>query len=266
MHTQSTLSMKEHPLKPYIDAVRDDAPEPGRADAAQRRLMNRLDESSPNRPANVAPWGWATAAALALLVVPLLVMMPGSNGSLAFAEVQSFFNDFRTMHARLTTSMNGNEIMAMDIVVDGQDRTRIDSGEAFSFIVDPNEQVMLQLFHDAGRAVRVPLDEDGAPEETTGMEWLAEIRDYQGQARLIDETRRIDGAEVFGFRLTERAIDMTLWATESGWPVLLEMNTGHEAAPTTTRIRFDFDRPVDADRFSLDVPSGYEVETRLEDD
>jgi hypothetical protein len=265
MNTESTLSMKDHPLKTYIDAVRDDEPETGLADGAQRRLMNRLDESPGNKPAKVAPWGWATAAALAILVVPLLVMMPGSNGSLAFAEVQSFFTDFRTMHARLTTSVNGNEVMAMEIVVDDQDRARIDSGEAFSFIVDPNEQVMLQLFHQAGRAVRVPLNDDGAQEETTGLDWLSEIREYQGQARLIEETRRIDGSEVFGFRLTERAIDMTLWATESGRPVLLEMHTGREAMPATTRIRFDFDQPVDAERFSLDVPAGYSVETRPED-
>lgn len=265
MKTHSTLSMKDHPLKTYIDAVRDDAPESSQADAAQRRLMQRLGEAPQNKPVRVAPWGWATAAALAILMVPLLVMMPGGNGSLAFAEVQSFFTDFRTMQARLTTSMNGNEVMAMDIAVDDQDRARIDSGELVSLIVDPERQVMLQLFHGARRAVRVPLTDDGTQAEAPALDWLEQIREYQGEARLVEETRRIDGREVFGFRLTERAIDMTLWATESGRPVLLEMQTGNEAAPVTTRIRFAFDGPVDPERFSLEVPVGYSVETQLED-
>jgi len=269
MNTKSTLTMNEHPLETYIDAVTDDAPEATTTDAAQRRLMHRLDDASRSESAKSAPWrlnwGWATAAALAVLVVPLLIIVPGSNGGLVFADVQSFFTDFRTMHARMTTTMNGNQIMTMDIVVDDQHRARIDSGDSLSIIVDPNRREMLQLFHDAVRAARVPLSGDDADEQGSGLEWLAEIRDYQGQARLVDETRLIDGAEVFGFRLTQRAIDMTIWATDSGRPVLLEMETGHEVAPTTTRIRFDFDRPVDPERFSLDAPAGYTVETRPED-
>lgn len=269
MNTESKLTMNEHPLKPYIDALRDDAPEPAAADAAQRRLMNRLDRSTP-RDSKAKGWGWrlpaAAAAVLAVLMVPLLMTVPGTNGSLAFAEIQSFFTDFRTLHARLTTSMNGKEILSMEIVVDDEGRARIDSGESLSIIVDPNRQEMLQLFHDAGMAARVPLPQDADPAETTGLEWLEEIRQYQGQARLLERTRVIDGDEVFGFRLTQRAIDMTLWATGSGRPVLLEMETGHEVAPTITRIRFDFDPPVDPERFSLDVPAGYAARTRRDDD
>lgn len=267
MTTPSNLTMNEHDLKPYIDAVRNDAPESAAADAAQRRLMNRLDEST-SGSSEGARWGWrlpaAAAAVLAVLMVPMLMTVPGSNGGLAFAQVQSFFSEFRTMHARMTTSMNGNEILAMEIVVDDQDRARIDSGDALTIIVDPNRQEMLQLFHDAGMAARVPLTAD-AEEDTTGLDWLAEIREYQGQARLIEETRVIDGDEVYGFRLTQQAIDMTLWATESGRPVLLEMDTGPEAAPTTTELRFEFDRPVDPQLFSLDAPAGYVVEAQPTD-
>lgn len=273
MNMKVNLHMNEHPLKPYIDAVSADDSEDAAADVAQRRLLHRLDEAANSKSANSAPWrlhrGWklpaAAAAVLAVLMVPMLMTVPGSNSSLAFAEVQSFFTDFRTMHARLTTSMNGNQVMSMDIVIDEQDRARIDSGDALTLIVDPNRQEMLQLFHGAGLAARVPLTEGDAEGQETGLEWLAEIREYQGQARLIDEVRLIEGDEAYGFRLTQHAIDMTLWATESGRPVLLEMQTGNEAAPITTRIQFDFARAVDPERFSLDVPSGYTVETRLDD-
>lgn len=274
MNTNVNLHMNNHPLEPYIDAVRDAGSDPAAADAAQRRLMHRLDGAARAESAKSAPpslrRGWklpaaAAAAVFAVLMVPILMTVPGSNGSLAFADVQSFFTDFRTLHARLTTSMNGNEVLAMDIIVDDQDRARVDVGDGLSIVVDPNRREMLQLFHDAGRAALVPLSPDEATDETTGLAWLAEIREYQGQARLVEGTRVIDGAEVFGFRLTERAIDMTLWAAESGRPVLLEMETGNEAAPVTTRIRFDFDRPVDPDRFSLEAPAGYSIERRPDD-
>lgn len=265
MNIHFTLSMTHHPLESYTEAVRGDQPAANQVDQAQRRLMGRLDEAQQSRR-SPRGWRWAPAAALAILMVPVLVMMPGSNGGVAFADVQSYFTEFQTMNARMTTRMNGNTILAMDIVVDEQDRVRLDSGDQFSFIIDPNQQVMLQLFHQPQRAVRVPMDDDGAAPPTQALDWLAQIREYQGQARLIEEVRAIDGVEVFGFRMTDQAIDMTLWATEQGRPVLLEMQTGPEAAAATTQIRFSFDQPVDPERFSLTAPEGYAVNTRVDED
>jgi outer membrane lipoprotein-sorting protein len=264
MNPNASQAMNNDPLKSYIDAVHNDTPDATTTDAAQRRLMTGLDAKTSSTRSQSGGWGLraTAAAALAVLILPVLLLVPGSNGGVAFADIQAFFNDFRTMHARMTTSMNGNEIMTVDVYVDDQDRARVDSGGIVSLIVDPNRQEMLQLFHSAGRAALVPLTDEGTQDEETGLEWLEDIREYQGQARLIDETRVIGGEEVFGFRLTQRAIDMTLWATDSGKPVLLEMDTGSEAAPITTRIQFEFDGAVDAERFSLEVPAGYEVETR----
>lgn len=266
MNMHSTLITMHHPLDRYTEAVRGDQPAQQQTDQAQRRLMARIDEARKSKPAPAMAWRWATAAVLAILMVPLLVMMPGSNGGVAFAKVQSYFTDFQTMKARMTTQMNGNTVMTMDILVDDQDRVRLDSGNDFSFIIDPDQQVMLQLFHRKERAVRVPLEEDApdAPAET--LDWLEQIREYQGQARLIEEVRSIDGTEVFGFRLTDQAVDMTLWATEQGRPVLLEMQTGPEAAAASTRIEFSFDQPLDPERFSLTVPAGYSVSSRVDED
>lgn len=266
MNIHSTLSMTHHPLDRYTEAVRGDQPAASQSDQAQRRLMARIDEARHTDRFPVTAWRWATAAVLAILMVPVLVMMPGSNGSIAFADVQSYFTDFQTMSARMTTSMNDNTILAMDIVVDAQDRVRLDSGDDFSFIIDPNQQVMLQLFHQHQRAVRVPIQDDGAGTPEEALDWLEQIREYQGQSRLLEEVRTVEGVEVFGFRMTDQAIDMTLWATEQGRPVLLEMHTGPEAAAATTQIRFSFDQPVDPERFSLTVPEGYSVNTGVDED
>lgn len=266
MNLSSTLTMMNHPLDRYTEAVRDDELAAHESDRAQRRLMARLDEARGPRRSPAFSWRWATAAVLAILMVPVLVMMPGSNGGVAFADVQSYFSGFRTMSAHMTTQMNGNTVLTMDIVVDDQDRVRLDSGDSFSFIIDPEQQVMLQLFHQQQLAVRVPIQDDGSPTPASALDWLAEIREYQGQSRLIEEVRIIDGDEVFGFRLTDQAVDMTLWATQQGRPVLLEMETGPEAAVAVTTIRFSFDQPVDPERFSLKAPEGYLVRTEVDED
>ncbi len=266
MNLSSTLTMINHPLDRYTEAVRDDGPAIHESDRAQRRLMARLDEARRPRRTPAVAWRWATAAVLAILMVPVLVMMPGSNGGVAFADVQSWFTDFRTMSARMTTQLNGNTMLVMDIVVDEKDRARLDSGDDLSFIIDPNRKVMLHLFHRQQRAFRVPIQDDGSTTPAPALDWLAEIREYQGRSRLIEEVRSIDGVEVFGFRLTDKAIDMTLWATEQGRPVLLEMDTGPEGATATTQIRFSFDQPVDAERFSLEVPEGYSMSTEVDKD
>ncbi|WP_376692434.1 LolA family protein [Wenzhouxiangella sp. EGI_FJ10409] len=228
--------------------------------------MARLDETRRAPRSTMTARRWATAGVLAILMVPVLVMMPSSNGSVAFAEVQAYFNDFRTMSARMTTKMNGDVVLTMDIVVDAQDRVRLDSGDQFSFIIDPNRQVMLQLFHPQQIAVRVPIQDDDSAASAPALDWLAEIREYQGQSRLIEEVRTIDDEAVLGFRLTDRAVDMTLWATEQGRPVLLEMETGPEGAAATTEIRFSFDQPLDPDRISLAVPQGYSLSAEVDDD
>lgn len=266
MNLSSTSTMMNHPLDRYTEAVRRDEPASHESDGAQRRLMARLDEARRAPRSPITAWRWATAAVLAILMVPVLVMMPSSNGSVAFAEVQAYFTDFRTMSARMTTQMNGNTVLTMDIVVDGQNRARLDSGDQFSFIIDPNRQVMLQLFHQQQLAVRTPIQDDDSAAPDPGLDWLEKIREYQGQSRLIEEVRTIDGDQVYGFRLTDQAVDMTLWATEQGRPVLLEMETGPEAAAATTVIRFSFDQPVNPDLISLAVPDGYSLSAGVDDD
>ena len=69
-------------------------------------------------------------------------MMPGSNSAVAFAKVESYFTDFRTMKARMTTRMNGNTVLAMDIVADGHGRVRVDSVDNFSLIIDPSQPAL----------------------------------------------------------------------------------------------------------------------------
>ncbi|MEX2499869.1 MAG: hypothetical protein WD397_13450 [Wenzhouxiangellaceae bacterium] len=260
MNRQTTSQSNPNALEDYIDAVLAQPPGTAQADSAQRKLIARIDaEKTPSRHAR-AGWGWATAA-LAAVLLPMLMWMPGTNGGLVFADVQRFFTDFETLSARLTTTMREETILEMDIRVDAQDRVRLDAGGGFSYVIDPNRSLMLQLFHDRKQAMLMPLSEPGAVDEAEAIDWLEDIREFQGQAELLDETMVIGGQQAYGFSLAAGGMNMTLWATESGQPLRLQMQPTDLPGPhgIETRMDFEFDRPLDESLFSLTPPESYRL-------
>lgn len=245
-------------LADHVNAVIGDAPMQARADAAQRRLMDRLDQrgrlSAAEPPA--FRWRWAAAAAvLALVAVTVVPFMPGGRDGVAFADVQRHFRTFDTLHAVMTTEVAGQTAMTMDIRVDSTGRTRLDAGEMFSYVIAPGAGVMLQLFHDSRTAMRVPLEGAAAPAGAS-LAWLEDIREFQGQAHRMTERRTIDGRTVQGFELRAGGQDMVLWATSRGEPVRLVIGAGGETA-SRTQLDFRFDMPLDESAFSVRVPAGY---------
>jgi len=251
-------------LQPYVDAVRDQLPDEDRRARAQRKLMTRLADGKPSRSAiGLRTLRWAPAAAALLIVPMLLVWLPGPMGSVAFADVQRYFNQFESMIVRITTTMAGEPVNEVTVQMDAENRTRLDSGDAFTFIIDPDRRQMLQLFHGPGIATRVPLDSDQTGPEAARLEWLDELRAYQGQAQRLDATRTIAGREATGFALQSGGLDMVLWAADDGEPLRLEMQPEAYTGPEGIEIGvdFSFDRPLDPGAFSLKAPAGYQIRT-----
>lgn len=260
MNGRLTMHSPNNPLAEYTDAMLEQNPGADRIESAQHRLMARLEPSGDRRRAFNPGWAWATATALALLLVPVLVWMPGQNGSLAFADIQRYFESFDTLQARMRTTLNGETILEMDVRTDAQNRTRLDAGDSFSYVIDPERAGMLQLFHQSRRAVFVPLDEPAGEADIEPLEWLYQIRDFQGLAESLDETIEIHGQTAHGFRLHTGGFSMTLWAAASGEPMRLEIRPeGDAPAQPETRLDFEFDRPLDESAFSLDPPAGYRL-------
>ena len=257
MNSQTIKQTSTEPLRKYINAVIEQDPEAAHADSAQRKLVARLDRArtDPGNGMTGRRWGWATAAVAAVLL-PALLWTSGPGSALAFAEVQRYFSDFETLTTQMTTRVGGNPVVEMTIRIDDRDRVRLDSGSSFSYVIDPGQSMMLQLFHPQKRAALVPLAEGNPVEEADDLDWLAEIRAFQGQAELLEQTAVIQGQEAFGFSLNAGGMDMTLWATESGEPLSLQM-----AGPggVETRMDFAFDRPLDEKAFSLAVPADYRL-------
>ncbi len=231
------------------------------AAAAQRRLMDTITarRRASQPPASTGPRRWAAAAAvLGLLALSVVPFLPGGHGGVAFADVQRYFERFDTMQATMTVEAGGLEAMSMNILADGQGRTRLDAGELFTYVIDPVEGAMLQLLHGPRMAVRVSLDHGVPVPDGARLDWLDEIRAFQGEARRLENPRRIDGREVRGFELQTGGQVMVLWATGDGEPVRLTIRQGGGDDPMAiTRLDFRFDEPIATSAFSLDPPAGY---------
>jgi len=265
MNSDTINQPNPDPIKKYVDAVIDRQPESAQTERAQRRLLARLETETPTVGGVKVGWGWATAAAAAVLL-PMLLWIPGTTGSLAFAEVQRHFTEFQTLTAQMTTTVGGNEIVEMTIRVDDRNRARLDVGDGFSYVIDPNRSTMLQLFHPQARALLVPLNAPDALEARTGLDWLAEIRQFKGRAEPLDQTVVIRGREAYGFRLDADGMNMTLWAAESGEPLRLQLRPEIRAGGIETRMDFEFDRPLAQGLFSLSPPAGYQLLDREQSD
>lgn len=245
----------------YVSDVLEHPPADIEAAAAQRRLMDTIAVRRRARQPSVSPGPrrWVAAAAvLGLLAVGVVPFLPGGKGGVAFAEVQRYFERFDTMQATMTVEAGGREGMTMDILVDRQGRTRLDAGELFTYVIDPVEGAMLQLLHGPRMAVQIPLGPGSVVPDGARLEWLKDIRAFQGEARRLEDPRRIDGREVRGFELRTGGQVMVLWATREGEPVRLTIQQGRRDDPMAiTQLDFRFDEPIATGTFSLDPPVDY---------
>lgn len=269
MNTSNRFSEELDYLAPYVDAVVGQAPASSDTSRAQDRLLQRLEAA---RGASAIPvpslqWRWAAAAAVVAVVTTALVpFMPGNSDGVAFAEVQRHFENFETMHAAMTTETGGRVAMEMELVMDDQGRTRLDAGDLYSYIINPHEGRMLQLFHQSRTAMELSLGAGGAVPDEARLGWLKEIRAFQGQAVRLPGRKIVDGRPVTGFRLEAGGMDMVLWATREGEPVRLELRGGRGDGPmSVTRVDFRFDMPVAPGSFDLESPSGYTLLDRGRD-
>ena len=87
--------------------------------------------------------------------------------------------------------------------------------------IDPVAGHVLTLLHGPRAATRVPLTvSPAAPAE--GLEWLDELRRFQGEAHRLPGTKRLDGREVHGWELELGGVATVLWAAPDGLPVAME--------------------------------------------
>lgn len=248
-------------LASHLEAARNTTLDEDRIDQAQARLMERITQAGPaarERRRTLRSLAWAApAAVIVTLATALFVGGPVGPGS-AFAAAQAYFMDFRTLHAQQRMSVMGQPVMEMDIYVERGGRARIDMAGEVTHLVDPTAGRMVTLLHPSRTAQRVDLasDEHGHPDE---LDWLREIRTFQGQAEPLSTRKTIDGRLANGFRWTRDQLVLTLWAAaDDNQPLrLLMRGAGQGAELMEMQLDFRFD-PVLADGlFEVELPAGY---------
>ena len=148
--------------------------------------------------------------------------------------------------------MNGEPFMTARVSVRRDGSVRTEVGDDVVVIVSTEEKQVLTLLKSAHLAIVSPIDE--APTKEDDLAWLDEIREFQGAAKALRETRVIDGQRAHGWELPIEGGTIELWANDEGLPLRMSLNQG---VAIEMSFRFEFEPKLAADEFSTRVPDGY---------
>ena len=144
------------------------------------------------------------------------------------------------------------------MVVDQQGTMRTDVGDMLSIVVDPANERVLMLQHGPRAAITFPIRPDDEPADGD-IDWLAEVRDFKGEAVRLDTPRIVDGRQAQGWALEVDGMSLVLWVDDQGLP--LAMDVGGDAG-LSVHYRFDFDVDLPPGYLSSEVPDGYALVER----
>ena len=230
-------------------------PDAGAVHEAQRKLEARLadvgSKTGARKTRRVGGWLAATASAAAVLAAALWIPLAPTT-ALAFGDVQEHFQNFRTLRFVMTQEIAGQPGAPIRVATNRTGDARTDIGEDLSVIVNAAERRVLTLVHGQHIAVEHPLDSEVG--DVDSLDWMEDIRDFQGAAVRLPGTRTIDGRTTHGWQLRAQNLDIVLWATADGLPLEMQMNGG---AQMRFDFRFEFDVPLPPETFSTAIPAGY---------
>jgi hypothetical protein len=172
---------------------------------------------------------------------------------MAFSAVQKHFEDFRTLRFEVEQRMNGESLMKARVAVREDGSVRTEVGDVV-VVVNMAEKRVMTLFPPQRMAVISPLEGNVSREEST--KWLDEVREFQGVARLLPETRLIRGVPARGWELPLAEGNVVLWADATGLPMEMQLNQG---VAIDMSFKFEFDPELSADLFKTELPAGYKL-------
>jgi hypothetical protein len=247
-----------HSLAQHVDATAA-VPEAAIA-AAQHKLTARLQHvQQPLRSQHRRRLAFAGVAAIAVTALLVLPLLPDSGR--AFAAVRAHFTDFKTLAMQVEQLHDGALLQTTEMLVGADGSLRTDVGEQMSVVVDQARHQVMILLHEPREASVTPLPNVRTKPDAS-LDWLKEIRAFQGEAKKLKQTRMIDGREAQGWALDLGAMQMLLWVDAEGLPIAMEQAG---AANLQIRYRFQFDVPVPPGHLSSIVPAGYTLVPQDED-
>lgn len=229
--------------------------EPTAADVqqAQRKLEARVAKAGARGRKSTRVGGWLAAATSAAVAVAAFVWLPlHPTSAMAFSEVQKHFRDFKTLRFDLEQRMDGRMLMKSRVSMLANGSVRAEVGEDVVVVVNTAERRVLTLAKSARVAMVTPLVEPGSKDDA--MKWLDDVREFQGAAVPLRETRVIRGEQAHGWELPLEQGKIVLWANAAGLPLEMQLDQG---VAVDMSFRFEFEADLPAELFSTNVPAGY---------
>lgn len=222
---------------------------------AQRKLEALIASRSARTRRVPATRGWLTAAVSALVLVVSVIWLPLTpSPALAFSAVQQKLRDFTTLSMVIDQRVNGRQTLQSRVSMTNDGNVRTEVGPDIVVIVNSAEMRVLTLVKPARIATVKPLEK--RVEKSDQLEWLEEVRAFQGKATQLRQTRLIDGRQAHGWELEIGGMPMVMWATEDGIPLEMTLEQG---AALQLDFRFEMNVPLAAELFSTQVPEGYRL-------
>ena len=247
MNTMMHNNDDERFLEPFIASARESADDAAIADAANR-LRARLPEAKENRAIGWQPRFAAAAVAITGLALTLNLFVPGGGGT-AFAAVQQWFSNYQTIDVRTTLAIGDEPMVETRVRGTAAGDTRIENAGVV-MILNASEQTFITLLPDQ-RFFQKPIEGFQSPDEN--LQWMEKLRDFQGEATQLSDTRLIEGRTATGHQLIIDEISLLLWSdVTSNQPILME---GELPGGLRLEIRFDFNVALEPGLF--DLPVGY---------
>src|SRR5688572_10012320 len=237
-------------------------PDAAAVQEAQRRLETRIAGVAANpRVRKTRVGGWLAAAASAAAVAIAALWLPfASTTALAFSDVQKHFSDYDTLSFVVQQHVNGELAMKARVSMRKDGSVRTEVGDDVVVIVNSTEQRVLTLLTQPRIAMVSPLGKAATQDDS--LEWIDEVRQFEGAARLLPQTRTIKGRQARGWELPTSAGQIVLWATPEGLPLEMNLNVG---VNIDMSFDFEFNPTLAAETFSTAIPAGYTQGTGEED-
>lgn len=225
-------------------------------DAAQQRLIKRLNHGHPVHRRARLPVRWFAVSVTIMLALLVALFVPTHRGGDAFAAVLKHFRNFHTLTMTIVQRAGERTLQTSRTVVNAQGVLRTDVGTQLSVIVDPPRGRVLTLLHEPRQAMlmRIPEQTDALADS---MQWLEDLRRFEGKATPLSATRMINGHVAHGWLLNVNGLDMEIMADPSGLP--LSMRQLNAAGGIEIDYRFEFNRPLAPDELSSSPPTNYSL-------
>ncbi len=258
-------------------------------DHAQQRqkLMASIPQAVPERPGlsagdrartirdRIIKMKHISRIAAAILIVAVaagaVALLTLSNGgaSIAWADVQQYIRNARTMTYKTAMQMEGmpNADITTMLKEPGLMRIEMTFGNAKTIsIMDIQQEKMIVLSGKQKTATLVDMTEMPAEVRKKHEErgFLADIKKLIEESETELGEKEIDGLAVKGYRVEKGHRVITIWAdAETGQPVEINM-TMFQGETEITVSDFELDVELDDSLFSVDVPPGYTVEKKMQ--